>query len=63
MADTFHLPYEEVLTVYAGEYDHLGHDIPKDPMDIFKEGKGNFYRESNSTIEELLRRNEEGMGI
>lgn len=59
MVDTSHLPYDEVLRVYAGEYDYLEHDVPKDPMDIFREEKGNFYRESNCTIAEMLREHEE----
>lgn len=59
MVDTSHLPYDEVLRVYAGEYDHLEHDVPKDPMDIFREEKGNFYRETNCTIAEMLRGHEE----
>ncbi|MEM2760742.1 MAG: DUF1186 domain-containing protein [Nitrososphaerales archaeon] len=58
MVDTFDLPYSEVLNVYAGEYDHLEHDIAKDPMGIFEE-KGNFYRETNCTIDEQIRRSRE----
>lgn len=44
MIDTGFLTYRDVLRVYAGEYDDLRHDIPKDPMEIFSPDTPNIYR-------------------
>jgi hypothetical protein len=49
MVDEMHLPYSEVLAVYSGEYDHLQHDVGRDPLDIFKHDPHNFYWETHTT--------------
>ena len=49
MVDEMHLPYSEVLAVYSGKYDHLQHDVGRDPLDIFKHDPQNFYWETHIT--------------
>jgi hypothetical protein len=47
LIDTAYIDYETVLDIYAGKFDRLQRHIPRDPLDIFNPGPGNFYRKNN----------------